>query len=1049
MGFIVRHQYINQRFRSVVRREGNRFIIRGHAKGEFDLRHPGRLEVHVAGLYTVRTVIEPEPGPDGQPFPKRPKTERREFPLVVSITKPNGLPFTGDVVTLGDLLAFRDARGDLHGTWTFEIEGETSEPAFDEEVFVSSRDSPLVIHLVETVNSKSAPPLVDERLDERELRRFSFDLFRVGVFTASALARAKLFSAVPERPMRLLDPDGTIVASSSTGRLSHPVPLDTLGRSRDAQGNVRPWTLEVGPSPRPRDGKQSPVSATVVETARVEVGALQSRIDKLIGEKGSNLSVFVDETEGGEGDDAKVRVRLEILDRFSAETIDMHDLLDKVVHEEEQEGRDPEDLSAPTRFTLKSFDQSFASGKVRVKNRGFRVTSMTVTVGASQRIQPAVPCLRVTLETEGSIEVEALGIRVGTARIRDNRVEMEAGFRFDGVDSFAPATFLSEDPLDLDFDFNAKSIAVLAALTAIGLGLPALAVVEAGVELAESALNQAIVGGLHRVMESVAVQVPRTLAIVLGDAFTFRNVRLSGDDILFDYVAPTEPEPKPAEGYTGIIGRSATQTGPNAFRLVPRSLGDTWLAPNLQSKIKHVVVVMMENRSYDHVLGYLARSGVASDGLTDELVSFLDGLDSMQETEKHPALHVTELRDTSAIARNGVGLRTKFPFAVGHRFGDVTEQLAERVASPSGRVLNSPRGFLDNFAKKLKSRPFPVDAVLGYHVAEDLPFTRFLTEHYGFSDRYFCSHPGPTLPNRMYSLTGDLQFDRTGTPIFDNNDRDNFFLSRATSIFDLLTRMGVGWRIYESFPSVTMLRMFARYATDTANIVDVSRLRQDVLDGDLPAFTMVEPAMHHFPESDDHPTADMYQGQRFLQSVYDALRSNDTVWGETLLIVTYDEHGGFYDHVPPLLAEARVRPPSAALPTSVTSTKSPVPQSVMTGYGVRVPTFVVSPWVPAGKGPDVVLDHASILKTVLACFLGDRRPFLSDRVHASHSFDSFLSAPSPRMDIPSLGALPVLPETLGNRARRIETPPISRAQMRLGNVDYHDLTGMLARMLGR
>ena len=119
---------------------------------------------------------------------------------------------------------------------------------------------------------------------------------------------------------------------------------------------------------------------------------------------------------------------------------------------------------------------------------------------------------------------------------------------------------------------------------------------------------------------------------------------------------------------------------------------------------------------------------------------------------------------------------------------------------------------------------------------------------------------------------------------------------------------------------------------------------------------------------------------------------------KTLLIITYDEHGGFYDHVVPALAEARSLPPVAG------GGHDGAGRHRTAGAGqrdhavrVRVPTFVVSPWVPAGKGPDIVLDHCSILKTVLARFCAAGQPFLSDRVHASHSFDAFLSAAEPRL----------------------------------------------------
>src|SRR5262249_34146746 len=153
-------------------------------------------------------------------------------------------------------------------------------------------------------------------------------------------------------------------------------------------------------------------------------------------------------------------------------------------------------------------------------------------------------------------------------------------------------------------------------------------------------------------------------------------------------------------------------------------------------------------------------------------------------------------------------------------------------------------------------------------------------------------------------------------------------------------------------PSVTMLRMFARYASDDTNIVPISRLESDLFAGNLPfpSVTFIDPAMHSAPENDDHPPfADMFSGQFFTERVYNALFSNAGVWQKTLLLITYDEHGGFYDHVVPPVADVLSLPPvltGGAPPDPAAAFKA----DMTIGYGLRVPTFVVSPWVPAGKG---------------------------------------------------------------------------------------------------
>lgn len=182
---------------------------------------------------------------------------------------------------------------------------------------------------------------------------------------------------------------------------------------------------------------------------------------------------------------------------------------------------------------------------------------------------------------------------------------------------------------------------------------------------------------------------------------------------------------------------------------------------------------------------------------------------------------------------------------------------------------------------------------------------------------------------------------------------------------------------------------------------------------------MIEPAMHDWPANDDHRPADMWRGEMFLDRVYRTLRSNDALWRRTLLIIAYDEHGGLYGHVPPPAAE-RWDPPQMAI-DGMPSGLQPMPQVAY--YGLRAPALLVSPWVPAGVGTRMVLDHTAITKTVLARFLGHRKPFLSDRVTASPSLNAFLTESQPRdvsMPLPMIplrdedGYIPQFPDADSN-----------------------------------
>jgi phospholipase C len=990
--------------------------------------HPGKLQIAPSASFVTRHLADTK-NPDGHPKGKPIEAANVRLPLTVKIKTPDGQPFAADHVTLSDLKRFRDLRGTSQGFWTFSISGESRPINVDDKlVEVTPNRGRLRIAVKETVSSKSAPPLVNDTLAGRSNHRYSFDLFRVGMFSATARLRIPFVTLPAHRTMKLRDPDGVVVATSNNGRLRFPVTLETLDKSRDAQGVPRLWSLEVLELPSTSANQSSTIFATVIESAHIPTSVLQERIDFLIGKNGNKLSIF------GERRGSDLCACLKILDAYSAETIDMHGLFDSVIQPPTSS------VEANTVYTVASADGNFSIVKIFLHD--MKVSTIKIELGPSEKIEPAIPALKLEVQIEGHASADVGDLTVATMKLRHNPVKMEAGLRLNADGSFSPETWIEDDLLDIEISNTA--LAALAAVPFIGLAA-ALTASEVADAL-ENKFNELIPNALRSVMTSAMRKVPEVLAFVLGDDFTYRSLRFEEGDIVFDYVAPLEPEPKPSPGYSGIIGRSATEVGPDIWQVTPPSLGDTWKADNL-AKIEHIVVVMMENRSFDHVLGYRASlpDGKNSDGLSHELIGFL----------KKRGFSVGKLNG-SKIKPNRLGFRTRFPSSVGHELSDVSEQLSKTIRLDSGRLINSPEGFISNFAPKAtkysKEHPNEIisEDVLGYYEASDLPFFNFLAENYSYCEKFYSSHPGPTLPNRMFSLTGDLQFDRVGEIIPDTNNGDNFALSRATTIYDLLTRKRIGWRVYESFPSVTMLRMFARYATDNTNIRPLARLEQDIAHGDLLAVTVVEPAMHHSPQDDDHsPRADMYDGQRFVQRVYKALRLRPELWKKTMLVVTYDEHGGFYDHVIPPLAEIRTRLHELSNPKSAAAVKHFTASTLKTNFGLRVPTFVVSPWAPVGKGPDLVLDFCSILKTILARFCGSDKPFLSDRVNASISLDAYLSEDSPRMNVPNSPPLPPLPVKTQNEKPAIVTEPISRKRMRAGKVDFHELTGMLARMLGR
>ncbi|MDO8706231.1 MAG: alkaline phosphatase family protein [Sulfuricaulis sp.] len=1088
MSFELRHTFVFERFTPSRRTSGEEAFFKVNEQGKFPVLFPGRLNRRALATFTHRVRVDPvgpesidgePPRPGSAPLHGGFQTVNKIIPLTLRIFTPDGREFTAAKITLADLRKFRDQRGSPSGPWSYSLTGE-SQPIFvDEDSSIVNAKGIVGLGVTETIASESAPPLVNNVPIIPTRLSFPFDLFRVGTFVAEI---SKLLIGAPWRgSMRLIDPDGVAVARTSRRKLTFAVGLPTLNKSRDAAGKVRKWTLEVSPQGGVIVGSPR-VSATVIGSGRISIATLRSRIDALLGPRGRFIEIFGE----NKGDDALGRLR--ITDVVSAETIGMHGLLDGVLEGVEQDGdADPRNIQANTLYTLARKSESLKAGlKLEVKT--LKVGTIDVVIGPGVRLGASVPTVRLRVAVSGAVKVKFAGATLATARVRGGKFDMEVGIKLgpDGTPQIVSG--VPDSPFDIDI-----STAVKAALLAT-LGLAGLIGGMSVAEYIEHEINEAIVEGAQDLFSDPTI-APRILMTIFGAHLSYKSFRFQGEDIVFDHIAPVEPEPKPTPGYQGAIGRSFTQLTPNAVTFMPRLLGDTWRADNLTSKIDHIVAVMMENRSYDHVLGYRAQAPFSdgADGLTAEMI------EAIEQAPKGP-FDVRGLRE-AGFAKNAVKKMTRLPKGVGHEVHDVAEQLSVRAAGPGDRQINSPKGFVDNFKPRLKTDPQGVvpDDVLGFYDQEDLPFFDYLAKHYAYCDRYYCSHPGPTLPNRMYSLTGDLQHDRYGFPILDNNNSDNFLLSRVPTIYDFLARKGLSFRVYESHPSVTMLRMFARYATDNINIAPIAQLKADVAPGGrgLPAFTAIEPAMHHHPQNDDHPDADMHRGQIFLKDVYNTLRSNPALWEKTLLIITYDEHGGLYDHVVPPTADvynvpggpvldphggggpvvgglgprapvggglSPARPIAAhagggaavrgdVLVATPDPSPPPAPSLLQIPYGVRVPTFVVSPWTVRGKGPSLTLDHCSILKTVLARFLGNEKPFLSDRVSASHSFDAFLTEAAPRtvpkFDDKLLPGLPLGARRAPSRTTQIVTKPLSRKEMREGSVDYHELSGRWARQLGR
>jgi phospholipase C len=325
-----------------------------------------------------------------------------------------------------------------------------------------------------------------------------------------------------------------------------------------------------------------------------------------------------------------------------------------------------------------------------------------------------------------------------------------------------------------------------------------------------------------------------------------------------------------------------------------------------QIPIEHIIVLMQENRSFDSYFGQLPAAGHAGvDGLPASAAN--PDADGAPVPAFHQAHYCTE--DTSHSWRG-----SHAEYNDGQNDGFVT--------------VNDPDGV----------------RAMGYYDQTDLPFYYDLAMRFAIGDRYFCSLLGPTYPNRFYLLTG------TSFGYVHNEIVDGGYSQR--SVFDLLDEHQISWKVYYSdVPFVFLFRVNPR------NLARFSRFLSDAEAGTLPQVAFVDPAFSSaiVPESDEHPPANIQVGQQFAAMVIGAVMQSPQ-WPTSAVFLTYDEHGGFYDHVPP---------PAACVPDDIApilDTNDPPAQ--FDRYGFRVPLVVVSPYAKPGFVSHAIYDHTSILRFI-------------------------------------------------------------------------------------
>jgi hypothetical protein len=291
--------------------------------------------------------------------------------------------------------------------------------------------------------------------------------------------------------------------------------------------------------------------------------------------------------------------------------------------------------------------------------------------------------------------------------------------------------------------------------------------------------------------------------------------------------------------------------------------------------------------------------------------------------------------------------------------------------------------------------PDQLALVMGYYERGALPALHALAENFLVCDRWFSSLPGPTWPNRLFIHSGTSN-GYVDMPTCIGDAQSSFHTYDQPTIYQRLEEQGVSWKIYHhGMPQSLVLEKQHeyknRYHPISQFISDVSRAEQN-----FPAYSFIEPAYNLEDQNDQHPPSDIRKGDALLVKVYNAIRANSDLWNSTLLVVLYDEHGGFYDHVVP---------PAAVAPDSHTDSFA------FNSFGLRVPAVLISPWVDATVSHQV-FDHTSVLKYAIEKW---QLSGLTRRVDAANSIGSLLDKRKlPRTDTPETveAPLPTYAESL-------------------------------------
>jgi len=395
-------------------------------------------------------------------------------------------------------------------------------------------------------------------------------------------------------------------------------------------------------------------------------------------------------------------------------------------------------------------------------------------------------------------------------------------------------------------------------------------------------------------------------------------------------------------------------------------------------KLQHIVVLMMENRSFDHMLGSLKAVN-----------SQIDGLDANSFTNP-------DSNGNAVKAQPNAQFQAQLQPDPDHHFPAVDLQIFGGDTS-AARQPNM-QGFVKSYFNQQRDVAHS-QMIMYYFPQAKLPVLTTLALEFAVFNRWFASIPGPTICNRAFAHYG-TSFGRVD----------------LNPIYPPETIKSVYTRMISANPKRTAKVYYYDTTSSTMEVANLlqnqpelfgtySQFLDDCKNGDLPDYSFIEPNYNdHQGDSgeevanDQHPDHNVQAGEVFMASIYQAIKNNPELWESTALLITYDEHGGIFDHVPPPTC------PKDIFTADGNATGTGVPFQ-FDRLGVRVPTILVSPWIPKGATVDRVFDHASIPATVTKFFIGDWSPRSPRETSADIFIEPQGGAVDPARNVLSLGTM--------------------------------------------